>query len=180
MEAAFPLRSAFIAIPLEGEAKMRFAELRDSLAPFCDCLSLQSADTPHLTLRFWRELMQIEYEPILVHMKNIAAEAEAFDLRIVGADTFGDRMGAKVLFLVPEFSDPLSRLSKRCPWPQDRPFTPHVTLARVRHPQSFAVWKKGIMKIVSDADFSIKVDRIRLYAEVAGKKQTPLHEEVFG
>lgn len=179
MEHAFPLRSVFIAIPLEGECKRRFQLLQEELKPFSRFLSFQNPLSPHLTLRFFREVMEIEYAPLVEKMREIAAKTESFDLNIVGPGAFGAKGNERVLHLEPEFSDPLARLSKRCPWPSDHPFSPHVTVARIRNPQEFAVHRKEIMKIISEYVFAVPVDRLRLYAEVNEAKQTPLVEAML-
>ena len=76
-------------------------------------------------------------------------------------------------------SDELARLKKRCPWPNVEPFTPHITLARIKHPQKFRVHKKKIMKLLDDVMFEMNVNRLRLYAEIEGVKQTELQDFMF-
>lgn len=177
----FPLRSAFLAIPLDEPAAARFRELQAALRPWERDLRFQNPASPHLTLYFWPEVYQIEYAPIVEAAKGIAANAEPFSLRLNGVDTFGDTSGDKVLYLTVEFSPPLADLKKRCPWPNPpgKPFHPHVTLARIGHPQRFGVEKKKILKALGDVGIALTVDRLRLYAEINGRKQTPLEEFPF-
>ncbi len=172
----FPLRSAFLALPLEDAAKAEFQALQKSLEPFDDIFRLQNPESPHLTLIFWKELMEIEYNQILPQAEKIATKAAPFSLEITGADTFGDGREERVLYLTVAFSDELARLKKLCPWPQDQEFRPHITLARMKHPQKFAVKKKRILKLVEGASFPMHCDRLRLYAEIDGRKQTPLQD----
>ena len=179
-DPSFPLPSAFVALPLEGAAKEEFLRLRALLAPYAEFLSLQKADTPHLTVRFWKSLMEIEYDQLLAECETVAAKSAPFRLRIAGVDTFGSRGEDRVLFLVPEFSPPLAELKKRCPWPNEQPFQPHVTLARVRHPNRFSVHRKKILRLVEGADFTMEVDRLRLFAKIGGANQTPIRDFPFG
>lgn len=179
VDLVFPLRSAFLALPLEAEAKWQFQALQAELQPFADCLRFQAPDTPHLTLQFWPELMEIEYHQVLRQSDKIAAGREPFILQVTGANTFGHRGEDHVLFLDVAFSEPLARLKKSCPWPSVRPFAPHITLARVAHPQRFIRAKKRVMKALADCAFELPVDCLRLYAEVDGHKQTPLHDFLF-
>ena len=79
-----------------------------------------------------------------------------------------------MLFLTTPFSDELARLRKSCPWPLGQAFSPHITVARIRHPQRFAIEKKKIMKVFKDVEIALPVTLLRLYAEVNGQKQTPL------
>ncbi len=129
--------------------------------------------------------MEIEYRQVMEQARKIAARHRSFTVRVAGADTFGHRGQDRVLFLGIAFSDELARLKKDCPWPRHPPeegnapndsFHPHLTLARIKHPERFQVHKKRIMKLLSEAAFDIPIDRLRLYAEVDGRKQTPLQD----
>jgi len=176
----FPLRSVFIALPLEDKAKWQYQAWQEEIKPFEDVLRFQNSQSPHLTLQFWETVMEIEYNQILEQTKKIASAASPFTMKITGADTFGKRGEDRVLFLNIAFSEELARLKKTCPWASDKEFSPHLTLARVSHPQKFAVQKKKIMKLLQDCQFEIPVDRLRLYAEIGGIKQTPIEDFVFG
>jgi 2'-5' RNA ligase len=112
----FPLSRAFIAIPLEGEARRIFGELQMRLHGYEKIFRLQNPETPHLTLQYWHELMDIEYHQVLKQAEKIVSGRSPFTLRVTGADTFGNR----VLFLAIAFSDELARLKKACPWPNVR------------------------------------------------------------
>src|SRR3989338_11149791 len=140
----FPLHSAFLAIPLEGQAKNAFQEIQSRLKEFDAIFRFQNPESPHLTLQFWKELMEIEYYQIIPQSKKIADTSSPFTLKVQGVSTFGSRGEDRVLYLDIPFSDELARLKKRCPWPNIEPFSPHLTLARVKHPQKVAVHKKKI------------------------------------
>ena len=176
----FPLHSAFLALPLEGKAKNAFQELQGRLREFDNILRFQNPDSPHLTLQFWKELMEIEYYQVVPQSKKIGDASPPFTLKVEGVSTFGSRGEDRVLYLQIPFSDELARLKKRCPWPNIEPFTPHITLARIKHPQKFAVVKKKLMKLIEDAALDINADRLRLYAEIDGVKQTALQDFLFG
>ncbi len=187
MVFVFPLRAAFFAIPLEGEARAAFRALQGALSEYTEILSFQSPETPHITLQFWRELMEIEYGQVVPQCVKIAAATEPFALKVEGVGTFSDRGRDRVLYLGIPFSDELARLKKRCPWPSATPegekadgFRPHLTLARIKHPERFAVAKKKVLRLLGHPSFAIPVDRIRLYAEVGGKKQTLIAEFPLG
>ena len=183
MNISFPVRSAFLALPLENDAKWQFQALQLLLEPYREFLSFQNPQSPHLTLIFWRELLEIEYQPIIDQATKIAVKSEPFTLMINGADTFGKSGDERVLFLTVEFSPQLATLKKMCPWPQQKEFHPHITVARVKHSQKFSVHKKKIMKIMKvfeDVNFAMHIDRLRLYAEIDGRKQTALQDFEFG
>ncbi|MBI5156106.1 RNA 2',3'-cyclic phosphodiesterase [Candidatus Peregrinibacteria bacterium] len=169
----------FVAIPLEGDAKRTFQELQQKLEPFADILRFQNPQSPHLTLQFWKEVMEIEYAPVVKKAEEIASRSHPFALQITGAETFGSRGEDRVLFLTVAFSPELAILKKLCPWPSEKPFAPHITLARIGHPQRFAVVKKKVMKILENCAFPTEIDQLRLYAEIEGRKQTVIGEFVF-
>ena len=170
----FPLKSVFLALPLEQGAKWQFQALQEELKPYEDILRFQNPQTPHITLMYWSEVSELEMDGIRAQVTKISAKHQPFNVEVTQANTFGSRGEDKVLFLEVAFSDALARLKKSCPWSDGRPFHPHVTLARMRNPQKFAVQKKKIMKLLANCPFSINVDHLRLYAEVDGIKQTPL------
>ena len=177
---SFPLHRAFLAIPLEGEAKEKYQELQERLQPYEKLFRFQKPESPHLNLYYWLELMEIEYGQVARQVEKIAAALVPFTLTVTGVGTFGsERKLERVLFLEVAYSSELASLKKRCPWPNNRPFHPHITLARMRNPNAFRVKRKKIMKLFKDVSFEIPCDRLRLYAEVDGVKQTPLRDFPF-
>ena len=179
MELIFPLQATFLALPLENEAKWQFQALQEDLKEFSDCLRFQNPSSPHLTLYYWKEVMEIELGQIKETAAKIVQGNSPFILRVESADTFGLRGDDRVLFLKCVFSDELARVKKACPWPENRPFKAHITIARINHPQKFAVVKKNVMKKLKDCQFKIKFDRLRLYAMVDNKRQTALEDFEF-
>lgn len=179
MEIVFPLRSAFLAIPLEGEALMEFHRLQEHLKGYEDCLRLQNPASPHLTLMYWPSLMEIELRHIVEQSEKIARKTEKFDLVVNGTATFGGQGRDRVVFLSVHFSPELASLKKMCPWTDGREFSPHITLARIKHPERFSIAKKKIMKPLKGAEFSVHVDRLKLYGEIGGKKQAPIRDFIF-
>ena len=196
-DLSFPLRSFFLAIPLEGRAKLEFQMLQQQLREFGDSLRFQNPDTPHLTLMFWREVMEIDYGQITKQVEKIAKRQKKFELMVDGVGTFGERGPVRpgrhpdsdlkgpggrdsVLFLTVAFSPELALLKKSCPWTEGRPFLPHITLARVSHTERFSKAKKRVLTALGRASFPMTVDRIALYANVRGVSQTRLQEYYFG
>lgn len=173
---AFPLRRAFVALPLMGEAQEHFRALQECLAPYASFLRFQKPEQPHLTLVFWETLLEIEYAQVMRVLPKIAARMHPFTLSLGGVTTLGEKGGESVLFLTPAFSPELAVLKKLCPWPNEHPFLPHVTLARITHPERFVRAKKRIFKLLSDVPFPWTVDRLRFYAEISEVRQTPIED----
>jgi len=171
----FPLRSVFVALPLENQAKWQFQALQETLRPFGDLFRFQNPQRPHITMQFFPEVMQIEYHQIQAQTAQLSANRPPFTLHIEKAETFNDR----VLTLRIAFSQELARLKKACPWPDPKLFRPHTTLARMQNPQKFLCFRKKVLKALGDVRFDIPVDCLRLYAERDGRKQTPLQDFPF-
>ncbi len=178
-QPAFPMCSTFLALPLQHAALAEFQRLQALLKPFEDCLTFQNPQTPHLTLMFWPEVGELEYLGIARQAAKIAAKTMSFSLKVTEPDTFGDRGRDNVLFFPVAFSPPLALLKKSCPWTDRREFHPHITIARVHHPERFAVAKKQIFKLLDGTEFGMLADRLRLYGNVNGSKQTPLQDFLF-
>ena len=176
---SFPLHSAFLALPLEGDAKKQFQELQGKILEQEGILRFQNPAHPHLTLQFWQSLMEIEYHQVLAQAQAVAEKSEPFSLKISGVETFGEKGNDRVLFMSVPFSEPLAKLKKLCPWPSEKPFHPHITLARIGHPQRFVRIKKDVMKVLEAASFEMGVTMLRLYAEIDGRKQTPIQDFLF-
>jgi len=171
---SFPLRRAFVALPLEGEAKHAFQQVQSRLAEYDRMFRFQNPETPHLTLHYFGELMEIEYGDVTKKMQNIADRTSPFTITVTGADVFKGRQPPTVLFLTVARSQELAMLKKRCPWPSTQVFHPHITLARMKKPHDFVVHQKKIMKLLKDISFEVPIDGIRMYAEIEGKQQTPI------
>lgn len=176
---SFPLRRTFVALPIEKEAKWHFQALQEELKSYSEILRFQNQQSPHLTLQYWNEVMEIEFHRIVEQVEKMAVKSTPFTLKCTGVSTFGSHGEDRVLFLDVAFSEELARLKKLCPWQSEKPFSPHITLARIGHSQRFAVQKKKIFKVLENSSFEISIDRLRLYAEIDGVKQTPIDEYLF-
>jgi 2'-5' RNA ligase len=176
----FPLRRLFLALPINEGAKIRFGQIQDRLGLFSDLFRFQNPSSPHLTIHFFGDVGELEYQGIVKHVEGMAARNMPFPCSVRAAGTFGKPGSERVLFLELGYSAELSKLAKQCPWPRDHPFSAHITVARMKNPHAFTVQKKKVMKILKDVSFPITFDRFRLYAEVDGVKQTPVGDFVFG
>lgn len=202
---SFPLHRAFLALPLEDEAKKHFQELQKRLKDYEDLFRFQNPETTHLSLYFWPTVMEIEYGAIIKRAAWIAARTQPFTLEVTGAGTFEEEKLPSVLFLTIERSEDLAHMKKLCPWPNVRHaacppklnerrreppraasrgeskhgFHPHITLARMKNPNAFRVHQKKILKLLKDVSFEIPCNRLRLYAEIEGVKQTPIQDFPF-
>ena len=178
MDLKFPVKRTFIALPLENEAKWQYQLIQENLNSYEKIFRFQNPASPHLTLYFWSELMEIEYDDVIKKVEAIARRSKPFTIEVTSASTNESegRGLPRVLWMNIKRCDELASIKKQCPWPNTRPFSPHITIARMRNPNDFIAHRKKIMKLVKDISFDIPVDRIRLYAEIDGVKQTPIRD----
>lgn len=159
---------AFIAVEVEN--RERFATLLQSLSKTGADLKTVSVANLHITLKFLGDTPGNVVPEILCAMRESVASAAPFDIKFQGIGAFPGMSrisvvwvgihGAEKLGAIAEFLDEqLHRLGfKR----ENRPFSPHLTLARVRS-------RKGIdavRKLIEDnknIDFgTARVDAIAL------------------
>jgi 2'-5' RNA ligase len=96
----------------------------------------------HITLRFIGEVDEPTAEEISYHLSRI--EAPAFPLELQGLDTFGQGYKAHTLWVGVPPTPELTHLQKKVDSavvragvaPEERKFTPHVTLARMTKPEA--------------------------------------------
>ncbi len=155
----------FVALELPDEVKERLSHLKGGV-PGARWLPPEQL---HLTLRFIGDVAEdvaTDVQTELAHVK-----AEPFDFYLDGTGCFGEGRKARVLWAGLEASDELVHLRKKVEMavehaglePETRKFTPHVTLARLRHPKPAAMgdW------LASNATFRagpIRADRFTLFS----------------
>jgi 2'-5' RNA ligase len=136
----------FCAVELPSEVRSRAAEyvarLRDAVPDAR--ASWPRAENLHLTLKFLGEIARSRVEMLSNAASRAAQNSQAFKLTIEGTGSFPPRGTPRVLWIgVVDSSGGLARLQSRledeCAGAgfkrEERPFHPHLTLARLRAPQ---------------------------------------------
>lgn len=136
---------AFIAIPLSEEINL---EIENLLHPFKESgwdVKWTRKDQRHLTLRFLGNTRFEEIEKIKSLLESLFHPAESFDVRLGKLGAFPNLKEPKVLWIGVEegaaalidlemkLSQALDRLGLS---KEGRPFTPHITVGRVRSNQN--------------------------------------------
>lgn len=124
----------FVGFPLPGDIRQQLSRLAAGLpgARWVD------SDSYHLTLRFIGEVDLATAEDIDAALLGI--DVEPFEVRLSGVGYFGKPKAPRQLWVGVERSEPLLRLQgkietalQRIGLPaEERKFTPHVTLARLK------------------------------------------------
>lgn len=137
----------FVAFDLDAAVRRRLADMQARLraALAREAVRWVRTEGIHLTLKFLGDRTQEQVEDIRRTLADWAAEGAPLDLEVVGAGAFPDLRRPRVLWAgvkddtnrlagwVHRLEADLAKLDVR---PEDRPFSPHLTLARLRDPLS--------------------------------------------
>ncbi len=123
----------FIGIPLAPAVTDQLATLRARLERPADGLRWSGPESWHITLQFLGATTESQYASVVQHLHSLVAAPVPIHLEGLG---FFDRAG--VFFVSVPITPKLANLQQRimaatslCGFvPEDRPFHPHITLAR--------------------------------------------------
>jgi 2'-5' RNA ligase len=131
----------FVAIALDDRIKDALAGVRASLARHDRTVRWVTRDQMHLTLVFLGEVSDGRVAPVCEAVGRAAARSEPFEMTVGGGGCFPPGGGVRVVWVgVDEPSGRLSLLQGAVAdelaadgFPKEsRPFSPHLTLGRVR------------------------------------------------
>lgn len=137
----------FIAIELRDEVKEALAAAIAQLRPRSPDSKWVKAEKTHLTLCFLGHLEEPLLPKLEAAMQEVATRHRPFPLSFAGGGAFGGRARPRVLYVsVGGSADPLAALQADLVRAvsalgvvlEDRPYAPHLTLARARHPRGDA------------------------------------------
>jgi 2'-5' RNA ligase len=160
------LMRVFVAVPLDEETRHRLAHVVAERVPAIPGGAVEPQKW-HLTLRFLGEVDEVEVDRIR-HSLDRADLGGPFTMAWGGLGAFPRPARASVLWVgIPRGADELRSL-----WmateaalddagfpPEDRPFRPHLTIARIRPPED-------VSRLVAGEPLPtvpMKVDRITLF-----------------
>jgi 2'-5' RNA ligase len=177
---------AFLAVDVEGEETV--ARLRDLLSELRAIRGLRTVPLHqlHFTLKFFEDLPTDRVAAAKSAAARAAAASSPFSLSLSGLGTFPPQRPPRVLWVGCEGgSESLVRLAVSVEkeftfegfLPEPRPFSPHLTLARVKEPRSArdaAVFASAHSSFDGE---SFEVKELVLYQSVlgpSGAAHTPL------
>lgn len=134
---------AFFAIALTGDVRQRLAARQASARALLgqEPVRWVAAETLHLTLRFLGETPASLLEQVRQAASERAAAWAAFDLQVRGMGCFPDAHRPRVIWVgasddsggLAAIAEDLEQIARRLGFPPEaRPFSPHLTVARVR------------------------------------------------
>ena len=194
--AGVPGRRIFVASPLPSAARAAVEALVESVRGGADPGEREvrwvRLDGLHITLRFIGPTPDARVEAASEAVRTAAAIGAAFEARLDGAGAFPDAIRPRTLWLgLDEGAAELARLTRAVDgelaargWPPDeRPFRPHLTLARSDGVGTGARTAARLMQAAADLDVRWEVDRLVLFESVTGggpARYVPLFEAPLG
>ncbi|MDF2720738.1 MAG: 2-5 ligase [Paenibacillus sp.] len=182
-----PLESPrlFVAIPVPAELKGSVGTMLSGLKRQLPFKRWVHPDDLHITLQFIGEVAPESQPAIEAALERIAARFSPFTLQLTGAGTFGAPQSPRVLWakiggqlqplraLAADVEGQLADLGYE---PENRPYSPHVTLAR-QYSGSTPIRKEsynGLFASASSPSYEWTADRLVLYRSHFGR--SPMYE----
>jgi len=156
----------FIAIEIPEEIKRQMTEVQNGLRNSGVDASWPRPEGIHLTIKFLGEVPEVKLPEIMSSLRSAAQGTDVFRLEVAGAGAFPNAKAARVVWV--GFSgdvDQLGRLQETVEKAmtdigfarEERKFTPHLTLGRIKYIRSREVWLKALdgIKDVQIAGFDV-------------------------
>lgn len=176
----------FVAIELPAELKETIGERTGGLRASCRGVKWVPPKNLHLTLKFLGYTAESLIPEIQEMLREAASAHRAFGIVFRGAGVFPDLRRPRVVWVGVEDSHAIIALQRDVEQslsalgfaPEGRPYSPHLTLGRVKSPQHMGALKKEI-EALKDAGFgSMEVDGISLMKSDL-KPSGAEHERLF-
>ncbi|TMV45405.1 RNA 2',3'-cyclic phosphodiesterase [Paenibacillus mesophilus] len=177
----------FVAVPIPAELKAKAGATVNGLKRQLPFKKWVHPDDLHITLKFIGEVAPSAVPAIETALARIAARSNPFALQLSGAGTFGAPQAPRVLWaglggkLQPLKSlqaDVESELAGLGYEPENRPYSPHITLAR-QYSGTEPARKDalaGLFRPEEDTPLEWTADRLVLYRSHFGR--TPMYEPI--
>jgi len=181
-----------VAILLNEEVRARVAEEIARLRPLAPSVRWVLPQQLHLTLKFLGEQAPSELELVQDGLAEAVEEATPFTLSFHGLGAFPALARARVFWVGVSAGMEEARtlharvesaLARRAVPPEDRPFSPHLTIGRARTPGGFSALREAIARAARTEFGSLSVAALSLMRSdlsQAGARYTELRVFRFG
>lgn len=130
----------FVALEIDDTIKDRLEAAQGLFRPLGGKVGWCSRGQMHLTLQFLGEAPDDRVPPVVEALRSAAAAIPAFEFTVAGLGAFPPSGSPRVLWVGIQRCEPLIELQRRVEAaleplgfpPEDRAFTPHLTLGRVK------------------------------------------------
>lgn len=177
---------AFLAIDLPESYRESLSELLRVLQRHPADVKWVSAANLHLTLKFFGQITPAQVEAIILALKPVTAATAAFNLGLEQVGGFPNLRSPRVIWLgcrgqldrLTALHDRLSQALVPLGFPpEERPFTPHLTLGRVRSGRGRQELSATLQELKVPELPVFQVEELTLYQSVLkpqGAVYTPL------
>lgn len=153
----------FIAIELSNAVRQKIAELQEELKRDREKISWTKPENIHLTLKFLGDTEESKISFIADALTEIASDYKLFDLSVSGLRVFPNFRRPRVLWVgLPNPPTALIEIAKKIEAhlaeigfaKEDRPFSPHLTIGRVKAGLSNSLIEKIKARQFDGGEFS--------------------------
>ena len=146
----------FVAIELSRDVKRRLANVQAGLGEFSRDVRWAKPEQMHLTLKFLGEVPDDRATEICEAAATVAAQSPPFEMQLSAAGCFPPRGRVRIVHLfLAEESGALLCCRDRCESafenlgfePEQRDFTPHLTVGRVREDRTDGRLRQAVEKL---------------------------------
>jgi 2'-5' RNA ligase len=178
---------SFVAVSLPMEVRARLEQYGKELKSLGLYGSYPKAESFHLTLKFLGDIPEQKVDAIGTALERAVEGVAPFQLEVRGLGVFPNPSSARVIWIGFEQSEPLSLLQARVEqvleeleFPrEDRPFRPHLTLARLKSKDNLKALQAYLRETgPSAAAGTVPVDELVLFRSDLrpdGARYTRLH-----
>ncbi len=139
----------FIGIDLDAEISARISRFLEGVQGFAPEARWVRPESLHITLKFIGEQKPEQVEAITERLRRV--EGSAFEIRLAGYGFFPTAKAPRVFWIGIQAGPPLAELAERVDMAvaelgvprEDRPYSPHLTLARAGGRSGSPKWRKG-------------------------------------
>ncbi|MCC6156647.1 MAG: RNA 2',3'-cyclic phosphodiesterase [Deltaproteobacteria bacterium] len=167
-----PLIRAFVAVPVPEDIRRKLGVVCTETLGDLTHLRPVNARNIHVTLKFLGEIGRDALHAVERALHAVAGRHTAFDLRVEGVRTLPTRGDPRVVFA--DLLGPVDRLALLARdiedvaaqagiAREDRPFTAHLTLARIKSPKQLGLLRKRIETVATQSFGVLPVREIVLY-----------------
>ena len=168
---------AFIGIGLSDDARAALARLQGALGESGVDVTWVAPALLHVTLKFLGEIAEAQRQSVEALLRRLAEREQAFMLGLAGVGAFPSMSAPRVVWVgLSEGSDALARIAGTIETEgraigmrqEERPFSPHLTLGRVRSSRSLAALIQRLGAIEWPPPPPWRVASLRLSQSVLG------------
>lgn len=177
---------AFIAIPFPEGVRASLATFQDQLKPCGASVAWVASENIHLTLKFLGDITDEQKDAVAAELARIAAQTPAFTMELGEVGVFPSAEAPRVVWvglkqgteqvtaLAGELEQAARKLGLRV---EERAFSAHITLGRVRTPRSKTPLMKGLERASWQSVPAWTANHVTLYQShllVQGARYTQL------